>query len=296
MRIILISLAILFILAFQNCGTGFNTKTNEIVNTIDTQVRPAGDNYFFGFSKARVADPLVQQQRAVDANNMVANSLDSWRQFKIETFNEIPTTDDNGQLILNRNEVLKRFTEYAEKLTENDTLVIYSHTHGLDNTIGPGGMMVQGGLLLGNEQGSKLTWSDYANVLLNLKVKNLIVFTMACYSGHLIETLNLPQFKASWENRRAEGRNFVVISSQNSEEKSDPALIEGQIINPMPYSLEKAFLGEADGYKDTRHTGEKDGYLTLGEIVYFTLNLTENAGTRNINKPQGSDHLIPISS
>ena len=290
--------AVLLVVLFQNCDGSFvslpATSQNASSTTENEPEQPGvdlpdstkGEMYFFGFAKAAIDDPAEQQQRAVDANARVSTAIAMWNQFKLDTLSEL-VTNNPAQLIVDKSVVTERMKSYAAELKSDDTLVVYSHSHGVDNRAAPDGSVREGGLLVGVEQGiGKMTWSEYAELLLSLPAKNVIVFTMACYSGNLVEVLNSPAFKARWENRRQQGRNFVVVTAQNSDLLSGPANIEGTMINALPYAVEQAFNGKADGHKDERFQGTTDSRLTLGELIYFTLHTSRTAGVGNTNDSQ----------
>ncbi|MDZ4084924.1 MAG: hypothetical protein U1E10_18420 [Bdellovibrionales bacterium] len=291
-KFLIIMAAAFQIVSFQNCDGSFAVlpATEEGASITDEAdgvlEADQGDMYFFGFAKAAIDDPTVQQQRAVDANNRVSGAIALWDRFKLDVLSEV-VSNTPAQLIVDKNVVTARLNAYAGSLKPSDTLVIYSHSHGLDNRLAPDGSTREGGLLVGVEQGiGKMTWSEYAEHLLSLPAKNVIVFTMACFSGNLVEILNTPALKARWENRRKEGRSFVVITAQNSDLLSGPANINGTMINALPYAIEQAFAGRADGHRDEFIQGTLDGRLTLGELVYYTLHTSRTAGVGNTNDSQ----------
>lgn len=289
---VLTSLSIVFLLSigFQNCDSGFAVGA---VSSDEDRAQAPNDAtelesglHFFGFAKAAIDDPDEQKRRAVDANARVSQSIASWGRFQIDTLSE-SLSSDPSQLTVNKEVVMKRLRDYATRLKAEDTIVIYSHSHGVASRLAPNGSVSEGGMLVGIEPGAgKMTWSEYANLILNLPAKNVIVFTMACYSGQLIEILNTPAFKARWENRRAQNRSFVVITAQNSERIAGPANIGGVMMNALPYAVEQAFLGGADGYQDERYRGVLDGRITFGELIYFALQVSRTAGIGNNNDSQ----------
>jgi hypothetical protein len=119
--------------------------------------------------------------------------------------------------------------EIASKAAGPDgTLIVYTHSHGFKNN--PKRM---GGLALGNnkEEGI-LPWGTYAKILANLENKNIIVLTMACFSGNLIEALNSKGIKPKWAEK-----NFLVMTSQDSLQASKPISINSTLINPFTYSI-----------------------------------------------------------
>lgn len=119
---------------------------------------------------------------------------------------------------------------------------------------------------------------------------------MSCFSGGLVEHLNSPGIKELWKDRRREeGRNFIVLTSQNEHLISTPVVKDGEIINPFTRAVAKAFAWEGDGF-DLRGdkaamTAREDGKLTAGELIDYILYATETLCSevqqrRNNAKPQ----------
>jgi len=136
---------------------------------------------------------------------------------------------------LNPNEItIEGFLASLEKTSEAagpmGTIIIYTHSHGFKNNPDHG---LVGGLSLGdNRKEAILPWEDYAKTLANLKNKNIIVLTMACFSGNLVESLNSQEITPLWKNK-----TFLVITSQDSLRPSKPISINSTIINPFTYSI-----------------------------------------------------------
>jgi hypothetical protein len=279
-RLVLATLVVLSGLWFQNCSTGFQAPKLEIQSPVavglgDQPPSAQAKSYFFGFAKAKLSDPEDQQERAIFANNLVASALSALNIFEIRKISENVATiemyrQDPSIIVVTKPSLLAEFMDLKNKLTPQDTVVIYSHTHGKDNP--------DGGLIIGSDL---ITWSEYAEVVASLPAKNVVVITMACFSGNLIDQLKESALKPLWENRTIEGRNFVAISSQNSDLTSDPAIINGALLNPLPYAFSEAVSGKADGYE-----GLQDGVITFEELTKYTLMVTGTAGIKNINEPQ----------
>lgn len=233
--------------------------------------------HFFAFSKAMVRDDLELQQRGHDAVRRVRESVEGTGRFvtrviqeKVRDLEEY--TRDPTPFLVTSEIIADELRGYARELTRHDTIVIYSHSHGLQTT-GERGL---GGLLLddpGTERPVEprwLDWSEYADLVLALPARNVVVLTMSCFSGGLIDHLDeSPAARELWQDRESRGRNFVVISSQNATSLSSPRRIDGEVINPFTYALIKAFAGEADGFQ-----GRADQAISLGELVGFTLEET----------------------
>ena len=234
-----------------------------------------GNCFFFGFSRSKPDDPLPMQQRGYDAVRQVSARLES-AGFETHLL-QSPAPTAEEQIIktptASCETVRRRLQAWRESLHADDTIIIYSHTHGLktraDRT---------GGLLLGRSQPGEpliLSWADYAEELLRLPAKTVVVLTMGCHSGELTDWLNSDEHaKSLWQERKENGRNFLVLTSQNAQSLSNPRRIEGRIINPFTNAVLKALEGAADGYRSDGPPGQPDGKITLGELAGFILDET----------------------
>lgn len=258
---------------------------------------------FLAFGKSKAVDPERMQQRAIDAVMKVTQAA---ARFQPSILCD-PLTED----IMTRQQFLTRQNDLAvsgdilrgkldqltETVTTNDTVIIYSHSHG---TKGQSADKPQtAGLVLDpgpfERDGSAIfRWDEYADRILAIPAKNVVVLTMACYSGLLSESLNAPHLRSLWENRRREGRSFIVLTSQNSELQSPPIVKNRELINPFTYAVAEALDGQADGFflKDgiPGAPQHKDGRLTAGELIDFILYKTESTASeypprKNIAKP-----------
>lgn len=275
-------------LIFQNCApVKFNAGADQLSQTqavsdipFCTTCGSNSDNFvFFAFSKAKPTDPQGQQQTATDSTNLVKNSLKTWNLFNVDVLNEniLTSTSAPSLVLVTKSTIKEKFEAYAATLTANDTFVVYTHTHGIQNTPNvnqPRAVPAEGGLLISNvDLTERMAWSEYAELLLALPAKNVIVFTMACFSGGLIDYLNSGGVKERWQNRKNEGRNFIVISAQNSILTAVPSRINGELMNALPFAISQAFLGKADGYNEI-----PDGHISLGELEQYVLYTSRNAG------------------
>ncbi len=250
---------------------------------------PNGERcFFFGFSRSKPEDPVPMQQRGYDAVQEVSARLES-EGFELHLLQSpAPGTNDPEQPVT-RKSVLEKLDALYETLQADDTLIIYSHTHGL-KTLNER----PGGLLLGRAHPAErgvLNWAEYTEKLLRLPAKNVVVLTMACHSGELTDWIKAdPDMQALLRERRESGRNFLVLTSQNAQALSNPRPIEGRIINPFTYAVMKAFEGEADGHPSAERSNRPDGKITLGELAAFILDETAKhtrpADSKNDPDPQ----------
>jgi hypothetical protein len=180
------------------------------------------------------------------------------------------------------------FRERIRRLTETarpqDTVVIYTHSHGRKNGFEDsqplGGIVMDLPVRL-PEHGGTLLWDEYANLLLEIPAKNVVVLTMSCFSGGLVDHLNSQPVLDRWKERQQkDGRNLIVLTSQNGSLTSDPIVKDGELVNPFTYAVALALGGEADGFTlaaDKPVSGRpKDSKISVGEMIDFILYTTEN--------------------
>ncbi len=254
--------------------------------------------------KGRAADPAKQQERATVA---VRKVTDAARQFQptvlVEARAETVMTREqfwrgeveakvNGAIVRNQ------LQQLAQTVTTQDTVILYTHSHGFkggrDASQPPGGMVFDPGTRRPETRGI-FPWDEYAELILKIPAKNVVVLTMACYSGGLVERFDSPQVRDRWiDRRRKEGRNLIILTSQNKDLMSPPIVKGGELINPFTYAVAEAFAGKADGFAlvdGKPHDYRPDGRLTAGELVDFILYATENTSSeapqrRNTARPQ----------
>jgi esterase/lipase superfamily enzyme len=233
---------------------------------------------FFAFSKAMPKDAVPHQQRACNAVESIKKRIEPLgfsthllqepvRTQEEQTKNPLPS-------LVTGSRIVSELASYRQSLGSNDTIIIYSHSHGLKGRSGR-----LGGLPLDRPgdatRPTYLDWREYADQLLRLPARTVVVLTMACHSGGLVEFLNGDEKARSlWQTRKAEGRNFLVITSQNAHSLSNPRRIDGSIINPFTHAVIKAFEGAADGYQRGRAEKRPDGRITLGELADFVMDET----------------------
>ena len=160
-------------------------------------------------------------------------------------------------------EVMTAMQAIAGKMTKDDMYVEYSSGHGY-----PGGL------------GVGMEYSDVAATALRMPAKEVVVFTMACFSGTLVEEFD--RHKNEWQDWAKTGRTLFVMSSSTAQEESstgpgiDPGENgpEGSAGSAYGHSLWKSLIGEADGYLD----GVKDGFVSLGEIAAYATAKTQIVG------------------
>jgi hypothetical protein len=163
--------------------------------------------------------------------------------------------------------IQKAWDDIYNKMTWDDMYVQYSAGHGDSD-----------GLLVG------VTHVANRDNALRLPAKEIIIFTMACESGGLIDAFN--DKKSVWQNWPSLGRTLMVFSSSQTDENSstgpgtDPdesAGVDGSAGSAFGYALWKSLIGYADGEVD----GVKDGFISLGEIESYTKRTAFDVGNQH---------------
>lgn len=213
----------------------------------------AAKKYYFGFGQ--VLDGFMGNETKYDVkhtHDIFASGAGGNYESKTLVDRDFDTSD-----------VVSSLRTIADKTRADDMYVQYSSGHGYE-----------GGLAVGGDYDTLL---DSA---LGMKAKEVVIFTMACYSGTEVETAN--QRRSQWQSWAAQGRTFFVMSSSAGSETSStgPGMDdaqdgpEGSAGSAYGHSLWKSLSGEADGALD----GIKDGFISLGEIAAFATEKTQIIG------------------
>ena len=279
------------------------SASNKDVKSTRTSVS-APKTYFLVIGKGKVIDPQKQQERAIVAVRKIA---EAGRSVHPEAIVDALSEGVMTKAQYRRGEAKEKVTGtiFRERLTRlaattipQDTVVIYTHTHGRKNGFEESQPL--GGIIIDlpvrqPEHGGTLLWDEYADLILEIPAKNVLVLTMSCFSGGLVEYFDSPRVRQHWKDRRKEGRNLIVLTSQNENLISPPIVKDGEVINPFTLAVVKALAGEADGFElmcgNPAKPSRKDGKLTVGELIdcvlYTTENMTSEAARRkNIAKPR----------
>lgn len=163
-----------------------------------------------------------------------------------------------------KKELFQEWDALGNLMTNQDMFVQYSSGHGSKK-----------GLAFGP------SYRDIVENALSYPAKEIIIFTMACYSGNLVNVFN--QRKSDWENFLDQGRTLMVMASSLPHQTSStgpgydpdqPNSPSGSAGSAFGHALWKALIGYADGAFD----GIKDGLLSLGEIRDYTMRKTKAVG------------------
>jgi hypothetical protein len=245
-------------LAFLLAMTGWScSDTAEIDDGSEVQSLTGrnfkGQKYYFGWGSAGEGDPESMQN---ETKYDVLHTHEIFTKQLGGAYNGTKLVDG-----LSNESIMSSFGQVKSKMTADDMYVQYSSGHGFEQGLQFGG-----------------NYSEIAQRVLALPAKEIIVFTMACHSGGLVDSFNSMQ--SQWANFAAQGRTLYVMSSSTLEQTSstgpdaEVAGPEGSAGSAFGHSLWKALAGEADGAFD----GVKDGYIDLGEIEVFVKAKTREIG------------------
>ncbi|NDE14820.1 hypothetical protein EBZ80_07825 [bacterium] len=164
-------------------------------------------------------------------------------------------------------DIRREWAAIKSNFAADDMYVQYSSGHGYHD-----------GLAVG------VTYDQMRDFALSLGARETVVFTMACYSGNLVDSFN--ERRADWENHRAGGRNLFVMASSERDDTSstgpgrdpdEPNGPNGSAGSAFGHALWKALIGYADR-KGNGMAGNGDGKISLQEIIAFTVRKTQQVG------------------
>ncbi len=184
--------------------------------------------------------------------------------YDVQHTNDVFTKDAGGNYLgteligdsVTPDQIQSAWQTIGGQMTANDMYLQYSSGHGDDDE-----------LLVG------VTYDQIRDNALAYPAKEIIIFTMACDSGGLVNAFN--DSKSVWQNWGTSGRTLMVMSSSEQDEESStgpgtdpdqPNGPDGSAGSAFGHALWKALIGYADGYVD----GVKDGFISLGEIQKYT--------------------------
>ena len=213
--------------------------------------------YYFGWGAAGFSDP-----------SMMHNEV----KYDVLHTHDIFTKDIGGNYLGTKmigtstsgSGIRAEWNRLSSVMTKDDMYIQYSSGHGSTSGLGVG-----------------VTYNEMRDAALSFPAREIIIFTMACHSGGLVDAFNAK--KTVWENWQNEGRTLMVMASSKKSETSstgpgtDPDEASGpsgSAGSAFGHALWKALIGYADGYLD----GVKDGFLTLGEIRDYSIMKTKQVG------------------
>lgn len=227
---------------------------------------------------ARPSDPPVMWERGQEGVNQVVSAFQS---AGFESERLLHRQNYN----VTKSSFIKKFNEYKRSLKPNDTIAIYTHMHGKKaNLRNHGGLDFNGELL---------TWQEYIDLLAQLPAKNIMVFTMACYSGGLLKQLNKPYNKRMLGRLNRQGRNIVVVTSTSERTSSGSVSIKGKVQNPFSYAISQSFSQRADLYSFSAPGADRivDLDETVDFVKIYTHRLRRRARDYRTDPPESLDQM-----
>lgn len=216
-----------------------------------------GTKYYYGWGAASRNDPALMH------NEVKYDVLHTHNIFTDEVGGNYHGTKDIGTQV-SRNKIRQQWQNLQSTMTKDDMYVQYSSGHGYAS-----------GLAVG------VSYDEMRDFSLALPAQEIVIFTMACQSGGLVDSFN--RRRRDWENWEAAGRTLMVMASSRTQENSstgpgrdqdEPGGPYGSAGSAFGHALWKALIGYADGYG----SGVKDGYLSLQEIIDYTKYRTRQIG------------------
>lgn len=202
------------------------------------------------------------------------DSMDNEVKYDVLHTNDIFTKDAGGSYIgstlIGENQVSgsaikNKWQEISSLETADDMYLQYSSGHGH-----------QGGLEVG------VDYSEIIDSALAMPAKEVVIFTMACFSGSLVDAFN--DARSRWSDYQSRGKTLFVMASSRADEVSStgpgtdpdqPNGPDGSAGSAFGHSLWKALIGYAD---KTEQGGNGDGIVTLDEITKYVVADTELEG------------------
>jgi hypothetical protein len=237
----------------QQVATGFLTTAH--LNSKDqfgrslTGTDYSGKKYYFGFG------------------DKLTGSMGNEVKYDVQHTNDIFTKDVGGGYLgksmigTSQSSIDGEWNNLKKVMTSEDMYVQYSSGHGSNH-----------GLMAG------VSYRDICDNALSYPAKEIIIFTMACHSGALVDSFNAK--KKEWEDFDSMGRTLFVMTSSKASQDSmtgpgtdpdEPHGPNGSAGSAFGHYLWKALIGFADGYTD----GVKDGFISLEEIRDYVHDLTQ---------------------
>jgi hypothetical protein len=258
--------------------------------------------YFLVVGKGKVTDPTAQQQRGIDAVEKVLQAAkiakpDAAFDSLAENVMTVAQYRSGQRSEKVTGAIFRaRMKSLQESVGPNDTVVIYTHSHGLRNGFEAeqpwGGIVLDLPVRQPKHNGATL-WNEYADLILDIPAKNVIVLTMSCFSGGFIDQLNSPTFVDRWSKRsEEEKRNFIVLTSQNEKLTSEPIVKNRELVNPFTLAVASALRGDADGFRreNTKITRpeNRDNKISVGEWIDYILHTTEHTVSEAPRRPNSA--------
>ena len=217
----------------------------------------AGKKYYFGWGAAGMGDPSDMH------NEVKFDVLHTHNMFTENVGGSYIGTKQVGTSV-NGTSIRNEWTRVKQAITPEDMYVQYSSGHGSTSGLGVG-----------------VTYNEMRDRAFALNAKETVIFTMACYSGNLVDAFD--RVRDQWADYQARGKTLLVVASSQSNQTSstgpgtdpgEPQGPNGSAGSAFGHAVWKGIIGYADGAID----GVKDKKTTLEELLKFTIAKTKEVG------------------
>lgn len=244
------------LIALTACGPALQEETSKTLSLTGPDYN--GKKYYLGWGAAASGDP---------------SSMHNEVKFDVQHTHDIFANDVGGGYVGTKligpqvatgAAIRSNWTSLTAAMKPEDMYVQYSSGHGSRT-----------GLAVG------VSYDQMRDAALAMPASEIVIFTMACYSGNLVNSFNAR--KADWEKFQDQGRTLLVMASSKASETSstgpgtdpdEPNQPRGSAGSAFGHALWKSLIGYADGHLD----GVKDGFISLEEIVKYSEARTKKIG------------------
>ena len=241
------------VLSLSSCGSG--NGQNDLQSITDTDW--AGKKYYFGWGAAFGGDPTGMH------NEVKYDVLHTHDIFTQNIGGSYLGTKQIGSTV-NGTNIRNEWTRVSQQIKPEDMYIQYSSGHGS-----------QSGLAVG------VSYNEMRDRALAMNAQETVIFTMACYSGNLVDSFE--RVRDQWSNFQARGKTLLVFASSQSGQTSstgpgtdpdEPQGPNGSAGSAFGHAVWKGIVGYADGTVD----GVKDKKTTLEELIKYTVAKTKAIG------------------
>lgn len=240
-------------LSMTGCGSGNDQGELSSITNPDW----TGKKYYFGWGAAAGGDPSNMH------NEVKYDVLHTHDLFTKNVGGDYIGTKQIGSTV-NGTSIRNEWTRMGQTVKPDDMYIQYSSGHGSQSGLGVG-----------------VSYSEMRDRALALNARETVIFTMACYSGNLVDSFD--RVRDQWADYAARGKTLLVLASSQSGQTSstgpgtdpgEPQGPNGSAGSAFGHALWKGIIGYADGAVD----GVKDKKTTLEELLKYTVAKTKQIG------------------
>lgn len=238
--------------AFVMFACGSETTNLKSITGPDYQ----GQKYYFGWGLNGNGDEEMDNEVKYDV-------LHTHDIFTKDVGGDYIGTKLIGEDQVSGSKIKTQWRTLTNKMKSNDMYLQYSSGHGY-----PGGLA------------AGVNYTDIVNAALGMPAQEVVIFTMACYSGGLVDAFD--EAKTRWQDYPSKGKTLFVMASSTADQESstgpgndvdEPNGPDGSAGSAFGHALWKAIIGYAD---KTQGGGNGDGMITLGEIIDYVVKDTQD--------------------